>query len=98
VCWGCYLAPGARVRKPQGLLTASPMLLPLDSPSLDISLGREDGDLISVVDVRQCASLVVPSEGKQVLGMGLAQMVKALHIVEEAGQYRGEERMPGRSR
>lgn len=38
----------------------------------------------------------MPSEGKQVLGMGLEEMVKKVQYVEEAGQDRGEERVPGK--
>jgi hypothetical protein len=32
-----------------------------------------------------------------VLGMGLGEAAKALQVVEEAGQERGEERVPGKS-
>lgn len=51
-------------------------------------------DLLSVVTARDCTSVVVPSEGKQALGMGLELMVKGLQIQEPAGQARGEERFP----
>jgi len=83
-----------------GALTASPMLIPLGSPAVNMDVSPLDsaggsGELVSIVTARECASLVVPSEGKQILGMGLEQMVKALQVVEEGGTNRGEERVPG---
>lgn len=58
----------------------------------DVILGNSE--LLSVVTCRDCASLVVPSEGKRVLGMMLEDMVKGLQVSEIAGQARGEERFP----
>lgn len=57
----------------------------------DLVLSQE---LLSVVTCRDCASLVVPSEGKKVLGMTLEDLVKGLQVSELAGQARGEERFP----
>jgi hypothetical protein len=54
------------------------------------------GTLASVVTVKECTRVVVPSEGKQILGMGLEEMVKKVQYVEAAGQDRGEERKPGK--
>ena len=82
----------------QSDLSSSPLLMPKFSPGLEVTGLRLDSlasDLISVVTAQDCTVLVVPSEGKQVLGMGLEQMVKGLQIVEPAGKTRGEERMPG---
>jgi len=84
----------------QDSLTASPQLMPRLSPGLDVIGSPLDramgtGELISVVTAKDCTTLVVPSEGKQVLGMGLQHMVKGLQLVEHAGETRGEERMPG---
>ena len=78
----------------------SPLLMQTFSPSLDggpssSELGGGSGELVSIVTARDCAILVVPSEGKQVLGMGLGEVVKGMQVVEHAGQDRGEERMPG---
>lgn len=82
-------------------VTSSPMLMPL-SPSVEAPSPLESSDsapggggLFSIVTAQDCARLVVPSEGKQVLGMGLEQMVKGMQYVEEAGRERGEERVPG---
>ena len=51
-------------------------------------------ELCSVITARDCTALVVPSEGKQVLGKSLAQIVKGLQVQESAGRIRGEERFP----
>ncbi|KAL7424002.1 hypothetical protein Q5752_001587 [Cryptotrichosporon argae] len=51
-------------------------------------------DLVGIVTVHDCARLVVPSEGRQVLGMGLERMCKAIQVVDEPGRERGEERIP----
>jgi hypothetical protein len=83
-------------------VTSSPLLIPLspgiEAPSpLDAGgSAAKDGDLVSVATVKDCARVVVPSEGKQALGMGLEQMVKVLQYGEEAGAERGEERVPGK--
>ena len=53
-----------------------------------------ESDLCSVITARDCTSLVVPSEGKEVLGESLAHIVKTLQQGETAGQARGEERFP----
>lgn len=72
---------------------------PLVSPSIEMLASPFDqlgmGGLMSVVTVKECTRVVVPSEGKQVLGMGLEEMVKTVQYVEAAGQDRGEERVPG---
>ena len=82
-------------------LTASPMMIPLASPSLGegqaldgVGVGLGHGELIAVVSARECTRLVIPSQGKQVLGMGLEEMVKGMQYAEEAGADRGEERVP----
>jgi hypothetical protein len=51
------------------------------------------GELVHVVTVRDCARLVVPSEGKKALGMGLEEMGR---MVQRDGDWyeRGEERVP----
>lgn len=78
-------------------LTSSPTLLPTLSPGLEVMSSPLDaGELMSVVTTQDCTTLVVPSEGKQVLGMGLGQMVKGLQVVEDGGKTRGEEKMPGK--
>jgi hypothetical protein len=70
--------------------------MPATASSSDESpLDGRAGELVSVITVRECATLVVPSQGKQVLGMGLEDMVKGLQVVEEGGRDRGEDRMPG---
>jgi len=84
----------------EGHFSSSPLLMPTLSPGLDVTAPPLDnptgsGELISVVTAQDCTTLVVPSEGKQVLGMGLQHMVKALQVIEHAGETRGEERMPG---
>ena len=84
----------------QTILTASPLLAPSLSPGMDVVSSPLDsvantGELLSVVTARDCTTLVVPSEGKQVLGMGLQQMVKNMQVVEHAGKSWGEERVPG---
>nr|XP_031862783.1 uncharacterized protein CI109_001795 [Kwoniella shandongensis]KAA5529855.1 hypothetical protein CI109_001795 [Kwoniella shandongensis] len=72
---------GSDVPSPQA---TSPMLSPVDAPD----------ELVSIVRSRECAALVIPSEGKQVLAMSLEEMVKNLQVREEGGRDRGEERMP----
>lgn len=77
-------------------LSASPQLMPM-SPSLDLLPNLESvspGDLVSIVTVEDCTKLVVPSEGRKVLSMGLEQMVKEVQRIEDGGRERGEERMP----
>lgn len=82
-----------------GAIITSPLVSPaqemLNSPFDALGTGMGMGELKSVVTVKQCTRVVVPSEGKQVLGMGLEDMVKMAQYVEEAGQDRGEERVPG---
>ncbi|ORY23044.1 hypothetical protein BCR39DRAFT_365497 [Naematelia encephala] len=81
----------------QTALTASPLLLPNASPVVETNPfegGAAMNDLVSVVTARECATLVVPSEGKRVLGMGLGEMSKCVQVVEEGGRDRGEERVP----
>ncbi|KAK8869792.1 hypothetical protein IAR55_000360 [Kwoniella newhampshirensis] len=63
----------------------SPLLAPADASD----------ELVSIVRSRECAALVIPSEGKQVLAMALEDMVKSTQVREESGRDRGEERMPG---
>ncbi|WWD15935.1 hypothetical protein CI109_100359 [Kwoniella shandongensis] len=75
---------GSDVPSPQA---TSPMLSPVDAPD----------ELVSIVRSRECAALVIPSEGKQVLAMSLEEMVKNLQVREEGGRDRGEERMPATS-
>lgn len=88
-------------------LTASPAvspaadLLPMPNPfevhggAYGSLSGMEAGQLMSVVTAEECTRVVVPSEGKQVLGMGLGEMVRKVQYVEAAGRERGEERVPG---
>nr|XP_019013562.1 uncharacterized protein I206_01632 [Kwoniella pini CBS 10737]OCF52343.1 hypothetical protein I206_01632 [Kwoniella pini CBS 10737] len=63
----------------------SPVLSPVD---------EEESSLVSVVRGRDCARMVVPSEGKQALTMSLAELIKLVEEDEIAGKERGEERMP----
>ena len=84
---------------PPNPLTSSPLLIPSLSPGLDVTASPLDsvvsaGELMSFVTARDCTTLVVPSEGKQVLGMVLQQMIKGIQVVEHAGKTRGEEKMP----
>lgn len=75
-------------------LSGSPLVSPVQEMASPFdTMGM--GDLVSVVTVKQCARLVVPSEGKQALGLGLEEMVKQVQYVEEAGLDRGEERVSG---
>lgn len=67
----------------------------MDVVSSPLDSVANTGELLSVVTARDCTTLVVPSEGKQVLGMGLQQMVKNMQVVEHAGKSWGEERVPG---
>jgi CBS domain-containing protein len=84
-------------------LTASPAVSPaadLLANPFDMYGGvngpaSESGQLMSVVTAEECTRVVVPSEGKQVLGMGLGEMVRKVQYVEAAGRERGEERVPG---
>lgn len=65
--------------------------------ALGVVTGNPEGELsslIGVVTVADCSKLVVPSEGKQVLGMGLGDMCKNV-LVDHHGRERGEERVPG---
>lgn len=62
--------------------------------------GERDGELCAlsgVVTAADCARLVVPSEGKQALGMGLGDMCKNVLMGHPEGRDRGEERVPGES-
>jgi hypothetical protein len=55
------------------------------------------GELINVITAEMCGRLVVPSQGREALGMGLGEATKRLQVIECAGQERGEERVPGMS-
>jgi len=84
------------------VFTVSPQILPspgaeLPSPFDGSGSGSGNGELINVITAEGCARLVVPSQGKEALGMGLAEAAKMLQQVEYAGQERGEERVPGLS-
>lgn len=69
---------------------------PFDTSSaMGMGVGQR-AELAGVITVEDCARLVVPSEGKQALGMGLEQAIKSMHLAEHAGQERGEERVLGR--
>lgn len=60
--------------------------------------GEREGELCAltgVVTTADCARLVVPSEGKQALGMGLGDMCKNVLVGHPEGRDRGEERVPG---
>ena len=46
------------------------------------------GRLLSVVTVKDCTSLVVPSQGNSILGMGLEQLVQQLQVNEPANYER----------
>jgi hypothetical protein len=50
---------------------------------------------MSIITAEGCGRLVVPSQGREALGMGLGEATKSLQIIEHAGQARGEERVPG---
>jgi len=56
----------------------------------------EQSSLVGVVTVTDCSKLVVPSEGKQALGMGLGDMCKNVMAAQDSGRERGEERVPGK--
>lgn len=96
-------------RSPSQVFSSSPALATspmteLPSPFETLTSGALGGggggggpDLVNVITAETCARLVVPSEGKQALGMGLEQATKAMQVIEHAGQARGEERVPGRS-
>lgn len=61
---------------------------------------ERDGELsslVGVVTVADCSKVVVPSEGKQALGMGLGDMCKKVLSGHHGGRERGEERVPGMS-
>lgn len=84
------------------VFTVSPQILPspgaeLPSPFDGSGSGSGNGELINIITAEGCARLVVPSQGKEALGMGLAEAAKMLQQVEYAGQERGEERVPGLS-
>ncbi|KAK4686626.1 hypothetical protein P7C73_g3496, partial [Tremellales sp. Uapishka_1] len=82
---------------PPAILTSSPSLLPSAGLELTLTPSPSDGgygELVSVVTVKDCARIVVPSEGKQVLGMGLERMGKGMQVIEDGGRERGEERIP----
>jgi len=53
------------------------------------------GELINVITAEGCGRLVVPSQGREALSMGLGEATKRLQVIECAGQERGEERVPG---
>ena len=81
------------------VFTHSPSLL-ATSPSIELPSpfdGLGGPELVNIITVETCARLVVPSEGKQALGMGLEQATKVMQVIEHAGQTRGEERVPGQS-
>nr|XP_019042260.1 hypothetical protein I302_08861 [Kwoniella bestiolae CBS 10118]OCF21190.1 hypothetical protein I302_08861 [Kwoniella bestiolae CBS 10118] len=67
---------------------SSPLLIPAD---------ESKGVLVSVVRAKDCAKIVVPSEGKRALTMSLTDLVKLVESEETAGRERGEERMPSES-
>jgi CBS domain-containing protein len=84
------------------VFTISPQILP--SPGAELpspfdgngsGSGSGNGELMNVITAEGCARLVVPSQGKEALGMGLGEAAKMLQQVEYAGQERGEERVPG---
>ena len=81
--------------------TSSPLFVGRASETLSpdncASATSSPGELASVVTTRECNSLVIPSEGKQVLGMGLEELVKQIQILDPAGRARGEDRVPGMS-
>jgi len=52
---------------------------------------------MSIITAEGCGRLVVPSQGREALGMGLGEATKSLQLLEHAGQARGEERVPGMS-
>jgi hypothetical protein len=52
---------------------------------------------MSIITAEGCGRLVVPSQGREALGMGLGEATKSLQVIELAGQARGEERVPGMS-
>lgn len=68
--------------------------------ALGVVTGDPDRDgelssLIGVVTTTDCAKLVVPSEGKHALEMGLSEMCKNVLSDHEGGEDRGEDRVPG---
>ncbi|WWC90005.1 uncharacterized protein L201_004935 [Kwoniella dendrophila CBS 6074] len=67
---------------------------PNDSSPLLAPTNDTEGGLISVVRAKDCASLVIPSEGKKALTMALSELVKLVEANEVGGKERGEERMP----
>ena len=71
----------------QAMPTMSPVLMPV----------REESDLLSVVTVQDCAKMVIPSQGREVLSMGLDELVRAVQVNETGGRERGEEKLPGES-
>ncbi|EIW69478.1 hypothetical protein TREMEDRAFT_62339 [Tremella mesenterica DSM 1558] len=75
-------------------LSTSPMLVPASPEHLSPIDSGCPGDLLSVISVEDCTRLVIPSEGKKVLGMGLEQLVKKIQVKENAGLERGEDKVP----
>jgi hypothetical protein len=68
------------------------------SPGLELpSPFESSGELINIITAEGCGRLVVPSQGREALGMGLGEATKKLQVIEYAGQERGEERVPGQS-
>lgn len=89
-----FVSAGGIAGSPR-IMAVSPsaeIVSPLDSA---VGVGAGRGELIGVVTVQDCARLVVPSEGRQALGMGLEAFVKTKQSVEQAGTERGEERVRG---
>jgi len=76
----------------------SPSILPV-SPGLELPSPFDSGggELMSIITAEGCGRLVVPSQGREALGMGLGEATKSLQVIEHAGQARGEERVPGMS-
>lgn len=68
--------------------------------ALGVTTGDPDREgelssLVGVVTTNDCAKVVVPSEGKLALEMGLADMCKGV-LSEYPGGDLGEERVPGK--
>lgn len=90
---------GSHHRSGSQIFSSSPSLL-ATSPGMELPSpfdGLGGPELVNIITVETCARLVVPSEGKQALGMGLDQATKVMQVIEHAGQTRGEERVPGES-
>jgi hypothetical protein len=69
----------------------------LPSPFDSGGIGGGGGELMNIITAEGCGRLVVPSQGREALGMGLGEATKSLQVIECAGQERGEERVPGMS-